>query len=166
MNKARYIFAASAVTLSAALAANTLFTDQTQNPVSTPSLTSAIPADLKDSEVLTWDCETAEYKPETIMLTCADGGWLVYKIKWQTWTKTGAIGTGYFSENLCDPNCAAGRRVEAPVNIALTDLTPYEGKFYLRALDIRTPDEKDFPWGKAGVLGWDVMEFAEMMEDK
>ncbi len=165
MNKARYIFAASAVTLSAALAANTLFTDQTQNPVSTPSLTSAIPADLKDSEVLTWDCETAEYKPETIMLTCADGGWMVHKITWNTWTKERAMGTAYFSENLCDPSCAEGQRVEAPVKLTLTDLTPYKGKFYFRTLDIRTPGEKDFPWGRAGFLAWDLMEFAEMMKE-
>lgn len=165
MNRARYIFAASAVTLSAALAANTLFNNPTPNPAPSPSAIVTIPADLKDSDVLTWDCETAEYKPETILLTCADGGWMVYKITWNTWTKEKATGTGYFSENLCDPSCAEGQRVEAPVNITLTDLTPYKGKFYLRTLDIRTPGEKDFPWGRAGVLGWDVMEFAEMMDE-
>jgi len=163
MNKARYIFAASAVSLSAALAANTLFNNPSPEPVPAPSPTATIPADLKDSDVLTWDCETAEYKPETIMLTCADGGWTVYKITWNTWTKERATGTGRFSENLCQPSCAEGEIVEARVNLALTNLTPYKGKFYLRTLDIRTPGEKDFPWGRAGVMGWDVMEFAEMM---
>ncbi len=163
MNKARYIFAASAVFLSAALAANTLSNNPVAEPVA-PSPTITIPANLKDSDVLTWDCEIPVQKPDTITLTCADGGWLVYKIKWQTWTNEEATGTGYFSENLCDPSCAEGQRVEALVNVTLTELTPYKGKFYLRTLDIRTPGEKDFPWGKEGVLGWDVMEFVEMLE--
>ena len=138
MNRACYIFAASAVTLSAALAANTLFNNPTPNPAPSPSAIVTIPADLKDSDVLTWDCETAEYKPETILLTCADGGWMVYKITWNTWTKEKATGTGYFSENLCDPSCAEGQRVEAPVNITLTDLTPYKGKFYLNSIHTHT----------------------------
>ena len=166
MIKSRTVIAASAVFLSAALAASFFLTSRTPEPTPTPTPTESavvIPADLKDSDVLTWDCETSEFKPETIMLTCADGGWLVYKIKWKTWTKEKATGTGYFSENLCNPSCAEGKRVEAPVNVTLTDLTPYKGKYYLRSLDIRTSDGKDFPWGKAGVLGWDVMEFAEQM---
>ncbi len=164
MNKASYIFAASAVFLSAALAANTLSNNPVAEPVPSSSPTIAIPADLRDSDVLTWDCEIPVQKPDTITLTCADGGWLVYKIKWQTWTKEEATGTGYFSENLCDPSCAEGQRVEALVHVTLTELTPYKGKFYLRTLDIRTPGEKDFPWGKGGVLGWDVMEFVEILE--
>ena len=168
MRKSTYLFAASAVTLSAALAANFLFTSPAPEPTPTPTPTESpvvIPADLKDSDVLTWDCESEVYKPKTIMLTCGDGGWIVYKIKWQTWTKEKATGTGYFRENLCEPNCAEGKLVEAPVNVTLTDLTPYKGKYYLRSLDIRTRDGKDFPWGKAGVIGWDVMEFGVMMDE-
>ena len=60
---------------SKALAANFLSTSPAPEPIPTTTPTESpvvIPADLKDSDVLTWDCETTEYKPETIMLTCAD----------------------------------------------------------------------------------------------
>ena len=124
----------------------------------------SIPADLPASKVLTWNCELEEHKPELIFLTCADGGLYVEKIKWSTWTKDGATGVGIFSENLCDPSCAEGQRVEAPVNVVLSNLTEHNGKYYLRKLDIRTEDGKDFPWGRADGFVWDVMEFAEMMK--
>jgi len=54
--------------------------------------------------------------------------------------------------------------VSAPVKIALSDLSSRKGKNYLRTLDIITQDGKDFPWGRANSLQWDVMEFAEMMD--
>jgi hypothetical protein len=113
---------------------------------------------------LTWDCETAQYKPESITITCADGGIYVEKIQWSTWSKEGATGTGIYSENLCEPSCAEGKRVTAPVKITLSNLTEFEEKFYLRTIDISTQNGKDFPWDKPGNIQWDVMEFAEMME--
>lgn len=74
------------------------------------------------------------------------------------------MGTGTFYENLCEPSCAEGEQVSAPVKTNLTDLSPRKGKNYLRTLDITTKDGKDFPWGRANGLQWDVMEFAEMMD--
>jgi hypothetical protein len=116
---------------------------------------------LSPEQVLTWDCETAEYKPESITITCADGGIFVEKIQWSTWSKVEATGMGIYSENLCEPNCAEGERVTAPVKLTLSNLTEYKGKFYLRTLDIVTLDGKDFPWGRSNGLEWDVMEFIE-----
>ena len=151
MSKSRVAITAGAVFLSAALAVVFL-------QGSTPE------ASITPEQVLTWNCELEEHKPELIFLTCADGGLYVEKIKWSAWSKEGAIGIGVFSENLCEPSCAEGQRVQARVNLSLTNLTEQNGKFYLRSLDISTSDGKDFPWGKAGSLQWDVMEFAEMME--
>ena len=151
MSKSRVVITAGAVFLSAALAV--VFLNG-----STPE------ASITPEQVLTWNCELEEHKPELIFLTCADGGLYVEKIKWSAWSKEGAIGIGVFSENLCEPSCAEGQRVQARVNLSLTNLTEQNGKFYLRSLDISTSDGKDFPWGKAGRLQWDVMEFAEMME--
>ena len=165
MNKARYIFAASAVTLSAALAANTLFNNPTPNPAPSPSLTIAIPADLKDTDVLTWDCETPEYKPETIMLTCADGGWMIHSITWSKWGIGGAEGTGIFREKLCEPSCAEGEVAEEKVQVKLSDLAEREGGFYLSTLDISTASGKDFISGRANGLEWDVMEFVEVLSE-
>ena len=166
MSKSRVAITAGVVFLSAALAVS-LFSAQEsttvtpeQVPIQTPV---AIPADLPASKVLTWNCEIETHKPELIFFTCADGGLYVEKIKWSTWSKEGATGIGIFSENLCEPSCAEGQRVEAPVNVVLSNLTEQNGKYYLRTLDISTPNGKDFPWGRVNGFEWDVMEFAEMM---
>jgi hypothetical protein len=148
MMKSRAVFAAGAVFLSAALAVSYF---QVKEPA------------VKETEVLTWDCEFPEYKPEAITLTCADGGLYVDQITWNTWTKEGATGSGIFHENLCDPSCAEGESVSEAVNLTLTDLTTRKGKFYLRTLDIETQSGKDFNWGRANGYEWDVMEFIEMM---
>jgi hypothetical protein len=168
VNKSRVAITAGAVFLSAALAVVFL-----QGPTSEPSIDAeqepiqspvAIPADLPASKVLTWNCEIETQKPELIFLTCADGGLYVEKIEWNTWSKEGATGIGIFSENLCEPNCAEGKRVSAPVNLTLSNLTEQNGKYYLRTLDIITSNGKDFPWGRTDGFQWDVMEFAEMMD--
>ena len=168
MSKSRVAITAGAVFLSAALAVVFLHgstpeptVEAEQAPIQTPA---PFPADLPASKVLTWNCEIEEHKPELIFLTCADGGLYVEKIKWSNWSKEVATGMGIFSENLCEPSCAEGQRVEAPVNVVLSKLTEHNGKFYLRKLDIRTKDRKDFPWGRANGFVWDVMEFAEMMK--
>ena len=152
MNKSRVAITAGAVFLSAALAVVFL-----QGPTSESSI------DLPASKVLTWNCEIETHNPELIFFTCADGGLYVEKIKWSTWSIEGATGIGIFSENLCEPSCAEGQRVEAPVNLTLSNLTEQNGKYYLRTLDISTSNGKDFPWGRADGFQWDVMEFAEMM---
>jgi hypothetical protein len=145
VSKSRVAITAGAVFLSAALAVS-LFSAQESNSI-TPE------------QVLTWDCETAEYKPESITITCADGGIYVEKIRWNSWSQKEAVGIGIFSENLCKPSCAEGQQVEALVNLRLSNLTEHNGKYYLRTLDISTTDGKDFPWDRAGSFNWDVMEF-------
>ena len=163
--KARYIFAASAVFLSAALAANYFL----QEPQSKTQISAAeptplvIPTDLKDSEVLTWNCEIPEYKPESIMLTCADGGWMVHSISWSKWGISGAEGIGIFREKLCEPNCAEGEIAEEKVKVKLSDLVERDGEFYLKTLDISTSSGKDFISGRANGLEWEVMDFADVM---
>ncbi len=164
MSKSRVAITAGAVFLSAALAV-ILFTGQPEVEQKAIIQESAkqIPL-LNPEQVLTWNCETPEHKPESILITCADGGIYVEKIKWDSWGHTGATGVGVFSENLCEPSCAEGMRVTAAAKLTLSNLTEQNGKYYLRTLDISASDGKDFPWGKAGSLQWDVMEFAEMME--
>ena len=150
MSKSRVAITAGAVFLSAALAVSLFSAQKTSAP--TPK------------QILTWDCETAVYKPESITITCADGGIFVEKIQWSTWGQEGATGIGIYSENLCEPNCAEGRRVIAAVKLTLSNLTQQNEKYYLRTLDITTSDGKDFPWGRANSFQWDVMEFVEMMD--
>jgi hypothetical protein len=161
--KSRHIFTASAVFLSAALAVN-FFSTEPKTPTARATATPtpvAIPANLNDSDVLTWNCEIPEYKPESIMLTCADGGWMVHSITWSKWGIGGADGTGIFREKLCEPSCAEGEIAEDKVKVKLSDLAEREGDFYLRTLDINTSTGKDFESGRSDVLEWDVMEFAD-----
>ena len=113
-------------------------------------------------DIYTFNCEYLEQRPEQLTKFCADAGVLVYDIKWKSWGYNGAEGTGTYSENLCEPNCAEGKRVSAPVNLTLSNLTELKGKHYLRTLDVATSDGKDFPWGRANSFQWDVMEFVEM----
>jgi hypothetical protein len=150
VSKSRVAITAGAVFLSAALAVSLFSVQKTSAP--TPE------------QILTWDCETAAYKPERITITCADRGIYVEKIRWSTWDEKGATGLGIYSENLCEPSCAEGKRETAPVNLILSNLTEQNGKYYLRTLDITTSDGKDFPWGRANSFQWDVMEFVEMMD--
>ena len=149
MIKSRAIFAASAVFLSTALAAGYL-------------IHNAKP-EIKPSQVLTWTCEIPTYKPETIMIYCGDGGAYIDKITWNSWSKDGAAGKGEYYRNLCEPDCADGKIVHAPVKVRLSNLTPRKGKYYLRTLDMTSFSGKDFPWGESGVFEWDVMDFAEQM---
>ena len=152
MSKSRVTITAGAVLLSAALAVSLFSAQKASAP--TPQ------------QISTWDCEAAVYKPESITITCADGGVFVEKIRWRTWSKEGATGFGIFSENLCEPSCSEGKRVSAPVNLKLSNLTKQNGKYYLRTLDIATTDGKDFPWGRTNGFQWNVMEFGVMLESE
>jgi hypothetical protein len=164
VSKSRVAITAGAVFLSAALAVS-LFSGQPEAAQRSTIQESASPIpSLNPDQVLTWNCEIPEHKPESILITCADGGIYVEKIKWSTWSQEGATGLGVYSENLCEPNCAEGERVTAPVNLILSNLTVQNGKYYLRTLDITTSDGKDFPWGRAAGFEWDVMEFSEMID--
>ena len=157
MIKSRAVFAAGAVLLCTALAEIFFISGNS-------SETKEKPLKLNPTQVLTWDCECPEYKPETIMIYCGDGGAYIDKITWNAWSQDGASGTGEYFRNLCEPDCADGKIVHAPVNIRISDLTLRKGKFYLRTLDMTTLKGKDFHWGESGVFEWDVMEFAENMD--
>jgi len=157
MKRSHNVSATAAVAIAAAAALGATLLLNTIAPSSQRISTAA-------ADINTWDCEYPTHKPKAMTLTCADGGLYVDEITWTTWDKTGATGTGTFYENLCEPSCAEGEQVSAPVKITLTDLSPRKGKNYLRTLDITTQDGKDFPWGRANGLLWDVMEFAEMMD--
>lgn len=156
MNKFRLAIAACALFLATLFFTSLLFHN-------TSTQKHGQPLHLKPSEVLTWDCEYPEYKPETVMIYCGDGGAYINKINWTSWGQDGATGAGEYYKNLCEPDCADGKMVHAPVKVTLSDLTPRKEKYYLRTLVMSSVSGKDFPWGESGVFEWDVMEFAEQM---
>ena len=152
MNVRRVVLTAGAVFLSAALAV-TFFVSESK------------PAFESSSDVYTWDCEYPEIKPEAITFTCADGGQYVDGISWSSWGKDGAQGTGEYHANTCDPNCAEGEFLSSEVEVTLSDLTEYKGLDYLRTLTMKTINGENLPESEQRTYEWDVMEFAEMMEE-
>jgi hypothetical protein len=163
MIRSRALVGAGAVLLVAALVSpliSSAFTQESDKPVQdkpTPTKSYA-----KVEGVWTYDCEFPVQRPEQIMLTCADGGMIVTDIKWQTWNSKGATGTGTYSQNMCEPNCAEGKRVEVRVRLRISELFEYKGRNVLKNLDIKAVSGRELPDGTAGFT-WDVAEFAVRM---
>lgn len=113
--------------------------------------------------IYTYDCENLEQRPDQLTKFCADAGVLVYDIKWKSWGYNGAEGIGTYSENLCDPNCAEGQRVEEQVDLYLSGIENIEGKRVLRYLSVNTRNGALLPNGDP-YDNWDVAEYAINMQ--
>jgi hypothetical protein len=146
----------------------------TESPSQEPSIVSEEPSvaiedpnpnNLSASNIWTYNCEIPVQLPESFLLTCADGGWYVYNIKWQSWGEQEAKATAIFSEKVCEPSCADGYRVEAPVTLTLSTFANPGKKIYLTNLDMRASTQESFQSG-ARTLTWDLGEFAKMMESE
>ncbi len=160
---------AVAVVLATALAIVVINASMTKNSIQKSSQSSAQPASPVPTKsyaaipgTWTYDCEFPVQRPTEIMLTCADGGMIVTDITWNTWVKTGATGAGTYSQNMCDPNCAEGTRVDTPVSIKLSNLFKHKGRNILKTLDIQAVSGRELPSGDKNMT-WDVAEFAVRM---
>jgi hypothetical protein len=87
---------------------------------------------------------------------------IVIDIKWRTWNSKEAIGSGIYSQNMCEPSCAEGKRVEVPVRLRLSELFEYKGRKVLKNLDIKAVIGRELPNGNMEIT-WDVSEFAVLM---
>jgi hypothetical protein len=114
------------------------------------------------NDIYTYDCEYLEQRPEQLTKFCADAGVLVYDIKWKSWGYNGAEGTGTYSANLCEPNCAEGQRVEEQVDLYLSGIEIIEGMRVLRYLSVNTRNGILLPNGNS-YDDWDVAEYAVNM---
>jgi hypothetical protein len=169
VSKSRVVITAGAVFLSAALAVSLLNIQKTNQSLESTSKKALSTADPFPSEVpnqpdqaWTYNCEFAEQRPKTILLTCADGGWLVTEIRWNSWTTNSASGVGVYSENQCDPDCASGVRIESKVKVRLTSPIVHKGRNILQTLDIEAENGSQLP-GVRTSLSWNVAEFAIRM---
>ena len=61
------------------------------------------------------DCVRQAVRPDGITLACGDGGFLLTGLRWSTTTPAVARARGTAVLNLCDPNCAAGRKARYAV---------------------------------------------------
>ncbi|CAB4935726.1 MAG: hypothetical protein F2843_01755 [Actinobacteria bacterium] len=126
-----------------------------------PSPTSAADPATPANQVLTFNCETQVSKPDAILFACADGYEGIEKISWSTWSVTGAIGTGTYFRNQCDPDCASGKFAYQKVSLALGGAIATEGKVFLTLLD----------YGGVGASlapesGTDISEFYRAMKSQ
>ena len=154
MISSKALVGAGAMLITAALVSpfiSGIFTEGRVEPV-------PIKSSAKVEGIWTYDCEFAVQRPEQIMLTCADGGMIVTDIKWQTWDPKGATGTGTYSQNMCEPSCAEGKRVDVRVIVNLSELFDYKGRNVLRTLDIEAVSGRELPNGNTRI-SWDVSEF-------
>jgi len=163
MIRSRVLVGAGAVLIVAALVSpliSTAFTSESDKTVQdkpTPTKSYA-----RVEGIWTYNCELPVQQPEEIMLTCADGGMIVTDIKWQSWNTIEAMGSGTYSQNMCEPSCAEGKRVEVPVRLRLSELFVHKGRNVLRTLDIKAISGQELTNGTAG-FKWDLAEFAVKM---
>jgi membrane-bound inhibitor of C-type lysozyme len=61
-----------------------------------------------------------EVQPKEINMSCADANLTVTGLKWSTWTKAGATGTGTLVWNPCIPTCVAGKAEKYPAKVVLS----------------------------------------------
>jgi len=167
--RSKALLIATAVLICAAVALTAFNSSASKQAIEskrTPTKYSASPTPTKSYAAIpgtwTYDCEFPVQRPTEIMLTCGDGGMIVINIKWKTWTSSGATGTGTYSQNMCDPDCADGTRVEVPVTIKLNNLFEYKGRNVLKTLDIEAVTGRELPSGDSN-MSWDVAEFAVQM---
>lgn len=115
-------------------------------------------------DIYTYNCELLEQRPEQLTKFCADAGVYVYNINWERWGYNGAEGTGIYSQNLCEPSCAEGTRVEEKVDLYLSGIEVIEDKRVLRYLSVNTKNGILLPSGDS-YDSWDVAEFAVKMKE-
>lgn len=134
-------------------------TTQEENVNQDKPKSSALPA----RNIWTYNCEIPVQLPDSFYLTCGDGGWYVHSIKWKTWNENEATATAIFSQKVCEPSCAEGFRVEAPVTLAITTFAKPGKKIYLTNLEMRASGDQNFENGDRTIT-WDLGEFAKMMD--
>jgi hypothetical protein len=112
---------------------------------------------VKPSEVLSFSCETITARPAEVTTSCADFGNAISNIEWKTWTATGAVGTGIYLINNCEPNCASGKVSKSPVRISLDGLHTDGERYFLRYLTFTGSDNLSSSEKIEGM--WDLAEF-------
>jgi len=66
------------------------------------------------------DCKHSQIRPAQIIIYCADANGLLKNMRWSSFGGATARGTGSYSFNDCNPNCAAGHFHTYPVTVTLS----------------------------------------------
>ena len=101
-------------------------------------------------------CGYPEHKPDVTTTNCADFGVQVNNISWHSWDGYGARGSGVWSVNQCEPDCASGTRIGTPVEVRLSKLMTDGKRFYLTSFNAYSEDYKPLEVG--WTLPWQETE--------
>ncbi|NDG64097.1 MAG: hypothetical protein EBY29_11645 [Planctomycetes bacterium] len=134
--------------------------DPVQTPYPWPSPTVPVDFEIAPNSVYTFVCETVDQKPKLIFFACADGGEGIEKITWSNWSVNGALGTGTYFRNLCEPSCAEGKYEYSKVDVGLFAPVQMGEKVYLTHISYS-------PKGKPVDMtsGVDLSEFYRLMNE-
>jgi hypothetical protein len=64
-------------------------------------------------------CGARKSRPSTIVVACADAGFIIDSISWSSWGGRSATGGGTGVTKTCDPSCAAGGFEKHPISVTL-----------------------------------------------
>ena len=84
----------------------------------------------------------AQVRPQSFVLTCADGNSAVAGLSWSAWTPSQAKASGKEQENTCTPDCAQGTIRSYPARVMLSRAKPvphHPGEKYFTRMTIHYP---------------------------
>jgi hypothetical protein len=92
------------------------------------------------------DCFDQQVMPASVLLTCADGGFIAHDLVWSGWGAAQATATGTASVNDCQPDCAHGKAHDYAVELVADQLQACKvGKPQYTAVSYRFPNGGPFP---------------------
>jgi hypothetical protein len=92
-----------------------------------------------------WSATTPVFEPKRVAVS-ADSSFYLESMTW-TWSSTQAVGIGTGSVNTCQPDCATGKHISAPIKVTLTKPQPVCGHDFFTDMVItwvaRNPDPSE-----------------------
>jgi hypothetical protein len=79
------------------------------SPAVRPSGPAVVAAARQPGVPVVFDCNRAQIRPSGFVLTCADDGDFLDRLRWVSWAASAAFGSGIESIHDCVPYCAASR---------------------------------------------------------
>jgi len=69
------------------------------------------------------NCNTAKFKPKSVVIACGDAGLIAKGLTWSSWTGKTAAGGGTGVIETCVPDCASGGTRSGPLELTLSKPT-------------------------------------------
>jgi hypothetical protein len=80
----------------------------------------AFAASGSPGQVLAINCNSEQYKPMRIVISCGDGSSWLGKLKWSSWGRKSAAASGTYKAVNCTPDCAAGHVHSYAIELTLS----------------------------------------------